>query len=109
MARGDVKIWEGWGLSSNGSSSTLRPALGVSICITSASGSAGMHIGTRSDLSGAGGNAYRHIPIGNTTTTYSTGETTNMKVFATNSSYPAVISSTAGTKTFYASGIITQA
>jgi len=107
MARGDVVTW--WGaMSSVSSYSTLRPASGVSICVTSATGSANMSIGSNIGPGTSYWYISRHIPIGNTTTTYSEGNTTNMKIFSTNDIYTSIVSGTNGDTTWIASGIITK-
>jgi len=107
MARGDVVTW--WGaMSSNGSYSTLRPASGVSICVTSATGSQGMAIGSNTGPGTSYWYVSAHIRIGSTTTTYPSGATTNMKIFSTNAIYTSIVSTSNGDTTWIASGIITK-
>ena len=97
MARGDAIVWYG-SMTDSGSEAALQPGSGVEICITSLSGDADMYFGTATSK-----------PSQSVHSAINSQTTNNTKIFATNSSYPAIISNTSSDTTYYASGIVTKA
>ena len=97
MARGDAIVWYG-SMTDSGSQVALQPGSGVEICITSLSGDADMYFGTATSKPSLLLHHAANVP-----------SMSNTKIFATNSSYPAIISNTSSDTTYYASGIVTKA
>jgi len=107
MARGDVISW--WGTMTNTNDVyTLRPGSGVSICLTSATGSYGLNIGSNTGPGGGIWQIAQHVHIGANVGGHTPGATTNMKIFSTNAIYTSIVSSSNGDTTWIASGIVTK-
>ena len=104
MARGDAIVWYG-SMTDSGTQAALQPGSGVEICITSMSADIYVYFGTGNSKPSQS----IHIPIwGNSSVTLGS-PSLNTKIFATNTSYPAIISGTSNDTTYYASGIVTKA